>query len=217
MTKKANQKEYKVGQITGFIKFFAQRYNEDENYLRACLISAFPSLKQKELCPNCQANMKIDLYSPDILDGLLLFAMAQAVRKNQESGMGFTEANMIHVPTLSTTDAIRHRTTRCSYLNFIKQPDKAKNSGNWVITSWGWKALRGEPVPKYVKYFRGKFMERGTETITLSQMFQTHVDKVKEAVARRKLVKSDYVDLIKGYSPTEWVEIGGIYQSQMFQ
>lgn len=210
------QKENKKGKLGNIVHAICESYKLDEAHVRAFLVYNFPELKDHSRCPNCEASMKIDLYSPDVLDGLLLIEIGKAVKENIAKGMSFTEANIIHVPTLPTTDAIRHRTTRCSYLNYIKQPDGIKNSGRWVLTSWGWQALKGYPVPKTVRYFRGKLVDRGEEKITLTEMFQVHNDKVKEAIARRTKPKSDQTSETRKYSPSEWVEFGGLHEGTLF-
>ena len=209
------KQEYKQGDIKGLIRFFIEIYRLDQNEVLKSVMGQFPALSDASKCPNCHASMKIDLYTPDILDAVLLLEMAREVKLRMSKGMSFTDANFVHVPTLRTTDAIRHRTTRCSYLNYIKQPELSRNTGNWLITTWGWKALRGEPVPRSVKYFRGTLIERGTDTITLSEMFKTHTDRVREAIERRKTPKSDHVHLIKDYSPSEWVELGGYVEGDL--
>lgn len=210
-----NIEKVEKGKLKDIFGFIANRFNIEPDYLRAVLITNFPELKDKSTCANCGASMEISLYSPDILDALLLLKIAEEVRNRMKKGMSFTEANLVHVPTLLTTDGIRHRTTRCSYLNYIKQPKEVSNTGNWLITQWGWKALRGEPVPKTVRYFRGKLIDRGEETITLSGMFQIHRDKVQEAIARRKKVRSDYVAEVKDYNPSEWAEFDGVVTGQL--
>ncbi len=208
-------KEYKKGKFGAVVEAICDKYKLDKMEVRAFLFTNFPDFNKKEWCTNCGASMAIDQYSPDILDALLLIEMGRAVKERKKT-LSFTEANLIHVPTLSTTDAIRHRTTRCSYLNYIKQPEGSKNSGNWLITDWGWKALRGEPVPKNVRYFRGQLVDRGNETITLPQMFKVHVDKVREAIARRKKPVSDHTAEVQRYNPREWYEGGGYQEQGLF-
>lgn len=203
------EQEYKKPHIASILEAVSAKFNLDPVAVKSFALEAFPELTDKAHCGNCGANMKIDLYSPDVIDGLLLLKMAEAVRENVKKGIPFTDANMVHVPTLQTTDAIRHRTTRCSYLNYIKQPDKVRQSGNWLITHWGWQLLAGKPVPKYVKYFRGHLIERGDETVTLAEIFSTHNEKVAQAIANRKTPKSDQRHIISTYRVTDWVEFGG--------
>lgn len=207
--------EYKKGKVGDLVHFICEAYKLEEKEVRANLIVNFPELTDKSLCANCKASMKIDLYEPDILDALLLLSMGRAVRENVRKGVPFTEANIVHVPTLPTTDAIRHRTTRCSYLNYIKQPDHIRNSGNWLITQWGWALLRGDAVPKTVRYFRGELVDRGEGTVTLSQMFQVHTDKVQAALARRGEYKNDLRSHFSDYNPGEWRGFGGFSEGSL--
>ena len=88
-----------------------------------------PELEDKTKCPNCESSMLERIYEPTLFHGLLLLAMAREVRSRQEKGATFTDANNIHIPTLATTDAIRHSITQASYLNLVAQQKKAKNSG----------------------------------------------------------------------------------------
>ena len=149
-------KEYKQGNIQGFTAFIAERFNIDRLALAQALQQNFPAFQQKERCPNCDANMEVRLVTAGIHDALLLLKMGEAVRHEQRKGTEFSEANRVHTPSLPTTDAVRHTTTLASYLDLIWQPEKWRNSGYWLITDWGWKALRGEPVPEAGKVFPRK-------------------------------------------------------------
>lgn len=104
----------------------------------------------------------------------------------------------------------------CALALFVRQPEKWRNSGYWLITDWGWKALRGEPVPKRAKYFRGKLIERSTEVTTLSEMFQTHKHEVERAIARGRAVKADYRADVATYNPIEWTGFGGYEAGKLF-
>ena len=109
-----------------------------------------------------------------------------------------------------------HNTTLSSYLDFVWQPKKWRNSGYWLVTRWGWKALRGDPVPRQAKYFRGELIERSAETTTLQEMFKTHQEEVDRAFARGRAVKSDYRADVAGYDPAEWAEFDGHGEGKLF-
>lgn len=217
-----NEKQYQGGKIKTLVETVAMmlandptlipanvdRNSIDFGRLHASLRLSLPGYGLKEDCYNCGRSMQITEYTADLHDGLLLFAMAKAVAKNVDAGMPFTEANKIHIPTLPTTDAIRHRTTKASYLNLVKQPEGIKNSGYWVITNWGWKTLRGEEIPRSVEYWEGKLIGRSEEMTTLAQMFKTHVQLVNKAIELKKSVAADYRAAVVDYQPRDWVKYG---------
>ena len=204
--------EYKGGRIKPLVELVAKIVKNnptiDNDHLHATLVASLPGYGDRKVCYNCERSMQLAVYTAGLFEGLLLLRMAQSVKKQMELGVPFTEANKIHVPTLETTDAIRHAITRASYLGLVAQPQDMRNSGYWVITSWGWAALRGAEVPKKAKWWEGQLMGRSEETTTLSQMFQTHVDLVEKQIALRKSVKGDYRDDVKSYSPRDWLEYG---------
>lgn len=168
-----------------------------------------PESRDKSRCMNCDANMEMKVHTADMHTGILLTRMAQVIRENMRKGMTFTEANRVHIPTLQASDATRHRCTAAYYLGFLVQPREWSGSGHWLITSWGWAALRGEPVNKTAKWFRGELVERGEEKTTLAEMFRTHRDKVERAIAKGRAVKSDMRADVSGYDPIQWVGFGG--------
>lgn len=201
------KKDTRHGSLGNMMRAIAERWKIPYADLRAFLIVNFPALKDPKNCANCGASMVIDEYRPDSTDAALLIAMAKEVRHKISKGMPFTEANLVHAYTLPVSDAIRHRTTRCSYLNFIKQPEGQKNKGMYVITQWGWAALRGEPVPASVQYFRGELVGRSEEKITLGEMFR-NTKNLERA--------SDYKKgIIAEYDPNMWREFGGIAEGTL--
>lgn len=219
MSRKKNRK-YQGGRIKKLVekaawliatdeKLAYDARNEDFDRLHHMLAHAFEGYGKQGECFNCSAKMEIIEHTAGLFEALLLLRMAEQVRKNLEAGMPFTQANLIHIPTLDTTDAIRHRVTIASYLNLVKQPEDAKNSGYWLITQWGWKALRGESVPKTVQYFRRKLIGRGEEVTTLPEMFRTHREQVEAAIANRKNVRSDHRSETRDYNPRDWFEVAG--------
>lgn len=214
MTTKRTKAEYYEGKITKLWDYlcFLKENKPDVfvsgSYLKNYIANQkWPGLLKKDKCPNCGATMKVDVYIPDMLDAILLMSVGEAVKANLKAGMSFTEANAVHVPSLPVSDAIRHRTTRCSYLNYLKQPLNLRQTGKWVITTWGWRALRNEPVPKKVKYFRGQMIEDSREgQITLQEMMTNHKQKVEEAIKRRKTPQTDHREWVQRYNPADWIE-----------
>lgn len=202
-------KDYRRPNLAQYVRFICEKHDLNYDYVKAQLTTAYPELRDKTTCANCGANMEIKIHRADIATALLLIKMAEQVRSNLQKGIPFTEANLVHTPTLPTTDAIRHRTTIASYLNFVKQPDDKKKSGHWLITNWGWAALRGEQVKATATEFRGEIIERSEETITLGEMFKVHTDKVERALAARKAVKADYRADVREYDLNTWVEVSG--------
>lgn len=203
--------EYKKPEISVFIQTICSAYKLDYAHVKATLTVNHPELFKKDECANCGASMEMTVYNADVFSALLLLKTATAVRHRLQQGIPFTEANMIHVPTLDTTDAIRHRTSICKYLNYLQQPKNKKNSGYWVITQWGWKALRGEKVPSEVKVFRGKMVERSDKLTTLSRLFQDYEERVEGALAKRKMVQDDYRSDVRDYKKTEWSQFSDDY------
>jgi len=209
------EKKHQAGKIGIMVHVIADIYNLDEGHVRATLARNFPELKDKSKCANCGANMEINKYTAGILNTLLILKMAEEVRHRLRKGIPFTEANKIHVPSLQTTDGVKHSVTIASYLNLVIQPKEWSATGYWLITNWGWKALRGGAVPKQAIFFRGDLLERSRETTTLKEMFTTHTDKIKSAIERRKKVGQDYRADVSGYDPIEWYEVAGTKQGNL--
>ncbi len=187
------------------------------------LLKMYPDLKNKEHCANCGASMLEYMFSFDILDAILLYAMAQRVKISMRKGDEFTKANAIHVPTISDISlAVRCRTTQCSKLGLIAKlkTEKGKHiSGMWVITSRGWAALAGRPVPRRVRVFRGEIQERfggDGEMITIKDAFNVHRDMVQKMIDARKEPKNDYRIYTGEYNPSDWVEYAGVQEGKLF-
>ncbi len=178
---------------------------DDSDYLWATLAHNVEALQDKSCCGGCGRSMKVSIYEADLLDALLILAMAEQVQENLKEGLPFTEANKVHIPTLKTTQGILKRQTKCDYLGLVKQPDNWKGTGFWLLTGWAWKALRGEEIPKAVKYWEGNLLGRSERTTTLSEMFNNHRDIIESAIAKRKSIRSDYRSVISTYSPRDWM------------
>lgn len=218
------KKNYNPGKIWPIIKITLGliRKNpallDNEDYLKSTLKNNIEELNHPETCGNCGASMLEYVFEFDCLDALLLLAMGNEVKEHLNEGLNFTEANQIHVPSLSTTLAIRCRTTQCSKLGLVAKM-KGKNGkqipGVWVITKRGFDALKGHKVPRSVRVWRTRIEERTDETITLSQAFNNHKDKVEQFIKRHKLPKTDYRELFADYKKEEWYTVGPTHQGTL--
>mgnify|MGYP000031054687 FL=1 len=204
------QEEYYPSKVKSIVQLAARMVQKDPSLaddfdkLWMNLQASIQDLNDHSKCGGCNRSMKISLYEADLLDALLILKMAQQVRKNLATGVSFTEANKVHIPTLDATQGILKRQTKCDYLGLVKQNDNWRYTGYWCLTSWAWKALRGEPIPKAVKYWEGHILGRSKATTTLGQMFHTHYMQVADCLMKRKLVRSDYRANFEGYDPNEW-------------
>lgn len=212
MTKK-NKLEYYASKLRPIIQIALRLTQSNPNLLNdpdmlwVNMQYNVPALKKIEECACCNRSMKITVYEADLLDALLIYTMAKQVRINISQGMTFTEANKIHLPTLGATQGTLKRQTKCDYLGLVKQPDNWRGTGYWLLTSWAWKALRGEQIPRSVKYWEGKFLGRSDEMITLKEMFNNHKELVQKALQKRKVIKTDHRAIFNDYDPREWGEV----------
>lgn len=204
--------EYQETKIRPIIQLVARMVQKDPSiadnmdYLWACLLESVPELKDRSKCGACNRSMKVTIYEADLHDGLLLLAMAREVRRNMAKGMSFTEANKVHIPTLTATQATLKRQTKCDYLGLVKQQDNWSGTGYWCLTSWAWKALRGEPIPKAAKYWEGRLLGRSKAMTTLSEMFENHRSIVEKIIAKRGVIKADHRAKFDNYKPSEWID-----------
>lgn len=207
------QEEYYATKIRPIMQLTARLVKDhpdmadNMDFLWANLISNIPELRDRSKCGGCGRSMKISIYEADLLDALLILAMAKQVGKNlKEQAISFTEANKVHIPTLGETQGILKRQTKCDYLGLIKQPENWRGTGYWLLTSWAWKALRGEEIPRAVKYWEGNLLGRSEATTTLTKMFNNHRDIVERAVQKRKLVRVDYRAKFDDYRASDWAD-----------
>ena len=189
---------------------------DDRGRLMRRLQTVLPNIMDNTKCANCGTSMKIVTYTADLHDGLLILAMARKVRQNSEEGLNFTEANKVHMPTLEVSNTTSKRQTKCDYLGLIKQSEELRNTGRWVLTTWAWKLLKGEEIPRSAHYWQGQMQGRSEEATTLPQMFRTHVELVKRAIAHGRQSRSDYRGEIGDYSPSEWSEYYGTREGTLF-
>lgn len=218
MAKNKKEPEYFGGRVKLLVEEAADILRSDPDVdnerLHAILSVRFNGYGRKDACFNCGRSMKITEYEADLLDALLIISMAKKVRVNVQRGMNFTEANKVHLPTLEVTQGITKRNTKCDYLGLVKQPDNWRGTGYWLLTSWAWKALRGGEIPRSVKYWEGRLIERSEDTTTLTEMFKRHSDLVEAAIAKRNTVRRDHRAIFEGYDPAQWAEFGGYVQQQ---
>lgn len=206
--------EYQATKIRPIVQIVAglvknnPKLADNFEYLWSQVQFSIPLLRDKTKCGGCDRSMKITIYEADLLDALLILAMARKVRENLRKGFDFTESNRVHLPTLAATQGILKRQTKCDYLGLIKQQEDWKGSGYWVLTSWAWKALRGEEIPRAAKYWEGNLLGRSEEKTTLPRMFQTHTTIIQRALAKRQAVKTDHRELYGDYSPADWNKEG---------
>lgn len=179
-----------------------------------------PTIRDKTKCPNCGASMAQYVFNFDILDALLLLAMAQKVRANMGLGMMFTEANKVKVQQLAgVTYAAKSRTTQCAKLGLIaklKGKDGKQVPGTWVITKRGYTALSGQRVPKSVMVFRGQILERAEDQTTMPEVLQLYSHKIRGIISKGKSPKVDLRRDFEGYNHNEWVHIAGMNQGELF-
>jgi len=220
-----NKKTFRIGSInlpSIMSKIFTSnglpQYSED--YCRAILSKSIDGLHDKEVCPNCGASMAEYIFPFDTLDALLLLAMAKAIRNKRDTGISFNQANQVHVPSLQSSLSIKCRTTICSKLGLVT---KVKNEngrharGVWLITERGWKALRGEPVPAFVKVFRGKIEERFDRTTTMQDIFIASKNGLDKVIRDKREIDEhyDYRSEIRDYRGSDWVLITGPHQGAL--
>lgn len=208
--------EYQATKIRPLIQLAARMVQKNPSiadnmdYLWASLVASVPALADKSICGGCDRSMKITLYEAGLCDALLVYAMAKEVNSRLRAGMEFTEANNVYLPGLDIRDVIKKRQTKCDYLGLIKQSEKMSGKGNWVLTTWTWRALKGEPFPKKVKYWEGKILGRSTEMTTLSGIFSAYERTVQIMLAKGITPKSDYRLDFANYDPKSWIEFGGL-------
>ena len=211
--------EYHHGNLKGLIEIVARvvanqpNIVNDLNVLHTSMAVNIPGYDDRSKCFNCGRSMKITVYTADLLDALLILAMARQVKENQKR-LPFTEANKVHIPTLQATQGVLKRQTKCDYLGLIKQPENWRGSGYWLLTGWAWQAMRGEEIPKSVKYWEGHLIGRSDETTTLSKMFQTHTDLVEHAIMKSKAIAADHRAKYTDYNPSDWASFGGYINNQ---
>lgn len=213
MSNKNNQ-----GRMKPFIKIIASVLSEDprlfQDYdkLIEKVKEVIPELQNEQRCPNCEASMVQYAYNLDIIDISLIVGMANKVRENKKTGIDFTEANKVHVPTLPVSDAVRHRTTKCAKLGLVAKSlkDGKHTCGMWVITRRGFEALRGLEIPTGVVAWRGKTIEHAEATTTFAKVIAWYRPKVE--VGKEDLQHSHTMK----YKQNEWIDFAGYNNGRLF-
>jgi len=209
-------KEFNQGKIKPLIKIIAQILEQDpylhKDYdkLIAKVEAEVPELKDKTKCPNCDASMTQYVYNLNVLGTALVINMAKAVREATRAGKSFTEANIVHIPTLPTSDAIRHKTTHCAKLGLIAKyiKDGRQIKGMWVITKRGFAALKGEEIPNGIIVWRGRTIERPDNMTTFAKVRARHERKVGE--------NNNYCAEVMDYNPNDWIGFAGFHDGRLF-
>lgn len=171
-------------------------YFRNEHTLKHRMAQTWKSLSDPNFCPNCGASMKGYLYEFDYHDAKLLISMGEEVRHRLRKGYSFTEANKVNVSHLNCDYTAKSKKTQAAKLGLIAQllKDGERVPSTWVITERGFRALRGEPVPKRVKVWRNQIQDRYEDvTITIDEIMERNDEK---------------------YKPDEWYEATGPNQGQ---
>ena len=182
---------------------------DDRDRFIATMKTNMPELIDKSKCPNCEASMTEYVYTFDAWDAILLLRMADVVRDRSHKGMTFTEANQVRIPELNVGHSIRCRTTQASKLGLIAQlrnENKKRVAGVWVITRRGFEALAGKPVPQKVRVWRGRIEERIDGDTTIAEALRSHVQYVESQFFKGREPKQDYRDEAAEYDPRQWYE-----------
>lgn len=214
----ASEIQYHGGKLGALVKMTVAAIKNDPaliddfNRLKATLFASMPELQNQERCANCEASMREYIYIFDTWDALLLLSMAQEVRKWQNAGRSFTEANQVRVPELNVPHSVKCRTTKASKLGLVApvmyKGSKHRIPGVWLITARGWAALRGERVPKRVKVWRKTIEERFEETITIQEALDSHRRFREGVLERGGKIKSHDLGELKTYKASDWYDFG---------
>ena len=199
--KQQQEKVYKKGRIQPIVAHlhkaysnWIQEHTEVKNSAKLPTLDeltqeirrAFPEIKNKERCYNCEASMRINGYTVNEIHVALLTRMAREVRARMQKGYTFHEANKIHVQTLGLYNSKECQTTVSRYLGLIAKV-KGKNGkhdtkAGWLITKRGWAFLKGEPVPKCVHAIRNQIVERPEgKMITINEIKVEDKDSWKDS------------------------------------
>lgn len=215
-------KSYHVGETKGIIDFIATviaaaktpidvEKISDPAYLRAIVANRFPALRDKTRCPNCTASMEEYMFTFDAFCAGLLISMAQCVRDRQRKSMLFTDANKVRVPDLDTSHTVKCRTTQASKLGLVAQARNREGrriAGTWLITSRGWSALAGAPVPKHVIVWRDQIQDRLEQTTTIK-------DALRNFGRGRSKNKDTFLETEREYDPSQWIEYVGVHEATL--
>lgn len=215
--KKHKHVEYQPGKIKALIEHLARLIKEKPNladnleHLHRLIGMNVEGYGDRSRCFNCARSMKISIVRPNHLHTVLLDAMAKSVRSEVRKGVPFTQANRTHIDRLAIPTAVKKQQSNLSYLGLIKQPKGTGRSGYWVITSWGWQALRGGTFPDHAKMWNKKLLGRSETMTTLHAVNEAYRGKIAEQERYRKAVKmADYRSHLAAFNPVEWAEYAGV-------
>lgn len=218
-------KSHNVGRITPIVKTISRIIGRDQSLLldddrlMANVFNNIPQLKDKTKCPNCDASMAQYEYNLDVLDVALLIGMGRSVKENMKAGIEFTQANKVHVPTLEVSDAIRHRTTKCSKLGLVakKMSGDSQEKGMWVITNRGFSALRGEEIVTGRIVWRGGIIDRPDTLTTFGAVRMRYTERMETyEYKHHKHHKDDHREEMGDYKASDWVEFAGHNTGNLF-
>lgn len=218
-------KTYSPGKINPIIKIIAGVIRRDKTILNdmdrllATVYINIPELKDHTQCANCGASMAQYEYNIDVLDIALVIGMGKQIRRGMNEGKNFTEANQIHVPTLDVSDAVRHRTTKCSKLGLVAKHkiDGKQVGGTWVVTNRGFNALKGDEIPTGTIVWRGQILDRPNTVTTFNTVRNTYSKRMQTYERRhRKAPKVDHRDAMGNYYPNDWVDFAGYHEANLF-
>lgn len=217
MKKKQRNVEYQPGKIKALVEHLARLIKEkphladDLPVLHSLIAANVEGYGKRDRCLNCSRSMKISLVRPNHLHTILLDTMAKSVRAEVRKGVPFTQANRTHIDRLAIPTSIKKQQSNLSYLGLIAQPSGTKRSGYWVITHWGWKALRGESFPDHAKMWNKKLIARSETMTTFPAVNEAYSAKLAQQARYGRAVKmADYRSQLAGFNPVEWAEYAGV-------
>jgi len=206
-----SKKQHNRGKLPKLWEFLVKLHEsnpkafESAGYLRACVAQSWKALNDQTKCPNCNENMTEYVHKLDFFNALLLKHMGDAVAKGMREGKTFQDANQVHVVSQDFHDCERHRTTQCRTLGLIakvkNEDGKHDREKGWLITTRGFKALKGYRVPSEVTVFRNNIEERTGLTTTIDEVFTNYKGENRSLVGER--------------DPHEWVNFGGVHNGKM--
>lgn len=169
---------------------------DNHDYLMAQLSTMIAGFSDPSKCFLCDASMVRRVRRPDHYIVMLLQETGRIVARRTGRGVGFTEANKVHI---NSEENIPHdakgQTGIASALGLIAPVDGMP--GHWAITTRGWAGLRGEPVPAWVELFRGAIVGRSETMITFAAVESKYKGTKRYGAT---------------YDPREWQQVAGEHQ-----
>lgn len=207
---KREKKQHDTGKLSKLWPFLVQLHTkhpeafENEKLLRSYVSQPWPALNDPTKCPNCTENMQIYIVRLDYFNAALLKSMGDLVRERMSSGLDFPAANKINITSSPFSDSVRHHSSQCRTLGLIakvlNEEKRHDRKSGWLITSRGFEALSGKPVPAVVTVFRNRIEERFDKLITLAEVFAGYNGSDTSS---------------NGYEPERFFEVAGIKAGSM--